>query len=368
MQSTKISSKSGWAASETCSMRRASASARRALGLGQQAELGAERGRVADVADALAGQVGDEADAQRAGDRHVVAEAAGQHQLRDVVGGDAGDVLQHRDAGGDRALGELHLAHVVLREDDLARGAGLARAAATIDLALLAAHDHPVAQARRAAGRAPSTWISPVQSITPASSSAGDEVDEAGAADAERVGLADRVQVEVVVDGRRGRWRPRAPRMPWRICAPSSAGPAGAEHAHRRVARAEQHLAVGADVDGDAQLVVSSMRVASATATASAPTKPATSGSRHTRASGATFRNSSRAASVDGVAHHRRVGREADVRGIDAEQQVVHARVADDDDLVDPLRQHARLARDLLDVLVQEADDARVAACGGCPG
>ena len=38
----------------------------------------------------------------------------------------------------------------------------------------------------------------------------------------------------------------------------------------------------------------------------------------------------------------------------------MHARVADDHDLVDPLREHARLAADLLDVLVQEADDPRV--------
>ena len=29
---------------------------------------------------------------------------------------------------------------------------------------------------------------------------------------------------------------PAAPRMPWRICPPSNAGPAGAEHAHRRSA------------------------------------------------------------------------------------------------------------------------------------
>src|SRR5690348_3889805 len=50
----------------------------RALGLGQQRQLGAERGGVADVADALARQVGDEADAHGAVDREIVAEAAGQ--------------------------------------------------------------------------------------------------------------------------------------------------------------------------------------------------------------------------------------------------------------------------------------------------
>ena len=41
----------------------------RALGLGEKRELGAQRGGVADVADALARQVGNEADAHGAGDR-----------------------------------------------------------------------------------------------------------------------------------------------------------------------------------------------------------------------------------------------------------------------------------------------------------
>src|SRR3989449_7976496 len=38
----------------------------------------------------------------------------------------------------------------------------------------------------------------------------------------------------------------------------------------------------------------------------------------------------------------------------------MHASVADDDDLVDPLREHSGLAADLLDVLIQEADDPGV--------
>ena len=36
----------------------------------------------------------------------------------------------------------------------------------------------------------------------------------------------------------------------------------------------------------------------------------------------------------------------------------MHAGIADDDDLVDPLREHARITADLLDVLVQETHDA----------
>ena len=48
------------------------------------------------------------------------------------------------------------------------------------------------------------------------------------------------------------------------------------------------------------------------------------------------------------------------MRGIDAEEDVVHARVANHDDLVDPLREHAGVSADLRDVLVQETDDPRV--------
>src|SRR5260370_1297030 len=53
----------------------------RPLGLGEQAELGAERGRVADVADRLLREGRDQADAEGARDRDVVAEASREHQL-----------------------------------------------------------------------------------------------------------------------------------------------------------------------------------------------------------------------------------------------------------------------------------------------
>ena len=92
---------------------------------------------------------------------------------------------------------------------------------------------------------------------------------------------------------------PSAARMPWRICAPSSAGPAGAEQAQRCSREPSSTsplvpMSTAMRISG-----VSSMRVASATATASAPTKPATSGSRQTRASGLTLRKSSRAGTVE---------------------------------------------------------------------
>ena len=92
----------------------------RALGLGHEGELGAQRGRIAHVADARLGQRGDEADAERAPDREVVAETAREHELGHVVVADAGHAEEHGRARGDGALAELHLADVVLGEDDLA--------------------------------------------------------------------------------------------------------------------------------------------------------------------------------------------------------------------------------------------------------
>ena len=56
MQSTKMSWKSGWAASETCSMRRRDRLGAAPLGLRHQRELGAEGGGIADVADPVLGQ------------------------------------------------------------------------------------------------------------------------------------------------------------------------------------------------------------------------------------------------------------------------------------------------------------------------
>jgi hypothetical protein len=58
------------------------------------------------------------------------------------------------------------------------------------------------------------------------------------------------------------------------------------------------------------------------------------------------------------VTHHGGVRRQPHVGGIDAEQDVVHAGVADHHDLVDPLGEHARIRAELLHVLIEEADDA----------
>ena len=111
--------------------------------------------------------------------------------------------------GRDGALGELHLPHVVLGQHDLARGAGFARPQHD-DLTLLAAHA-PRGPGARAAGRpAASTWISPVQSMTPASSRPAIEVDQPRAADAERAASPIVWTTEVVVGRLTRSMAPRA--------------------------------------------------------------------------------------------------------------------------------------------------------------
>ena len=128
----------------------------------------------------------------------------------------------------------------------------------------------------------------------------------------ERRRLADRVHADVVVDGRRGRWRRARRACRGGSGAPSKAGPAGAEHAHRRRAsraaprrwcRCRRRRAgrrsrrsggerdghrVGADEAGDERQEA------------------------HPRL-GRDLQEQLARGKVERVPHHRRVGREADV-------------------------------------------------------
>ena len=359
MQSTKMASKSGCAASETCSMRRAMVSARAALGLGDQRELRAQRGRVADVADLRFREIGrDEPDAQRAPHREVVAEAAREHQLLHLLGPDARDVPEHGHAGGDGALAELHLPDVVLGEHDLPLRAVLA-GAREHDHALLAAH----LDARAHGGGEP---VAPVHVDEPGPvhhaqiEQRGHRVHEAGAAEALGRAVADGVQAEVAVldahavDGADGAAHAVAD------LGALERGAGGGRARPQPVARAQQDLAVGPDVHRDAErggLVDAGgerhrHRVRAHEAGHDGQ-------QAHARLGGQLEEEIARG-QRERVPHHRRVGGEAHVGGIDAEQQVVHAGVAHDHHLVDPLGEDARLARDLLDVLVEQADDARL--------
>src|SRR5207245_2006279 len=112
------------------------------------------------------------------------------------------------------------------------------------------------------------------------------------------------------------------------------------------VARAEEHLAVGPDVYRDANLgaLVDAGRQGDGDGVGADEARDERQ-EAHARLGGDLQEELARRED-ERVTHHGRVGGEPDVGGVDAEEEVVHARVADDDDLVDPLGQHARLAAD----------------------
>ena len=97
----------------------------------------------------------------------------------------------------------------------------------------------------------------------------GDDLDDAGAADAGDAGVrreggvvgpgvrADDAEAGLLVTGSISTrsMAPGAARWPEEICAPSKAGPVGEEQASTRLAVAEEDLGVGADVDHEHQLV-----------------------------------------------------------------------------------------------------------------
>ena len=202
-----------------------------------------------------------------------------------------------------------------------------------------------------------SIWMSPVQSMRPTSSAAA------------TASMRPEPQIpwgalSPITWNRRSPFSthtrsmaPTAPRMPWRICAPSSAGPAGAEHAIRRsrvpmttsplvpmstTARTCDALVeacgeggadrIGADEAGDDRQEA------------------------HARL-GIDLEAKGPRRQHEGVPDDGGVGGQTHVRRVDAEKHVVHACVADDGGLVDPLRKHAGPREELVDLLVQEADD-----------
>ena len=91
---------------------------------------------------------------------------------------------------------------------------------------------------------------------------------------------------------------PSAPLIPSLICAPSRAGPAGAEQA---VSRSREPITTSPFVPISTKTRISSLsciRVDRMQPTVSAPTKPAIIGSKHTCALGAAFSGSSRAGRI----------------------------------------------------------------------
>src|SRR5213593_916416 len=92
-----------------------------ALAVGEERDLRALPGRVADGDDAVDVDRRHEADYSGALGVEVGAERPSQQHLVQVLGPDAKDVHQYLDPGRDRALGELELADVALGQVDAVR-------------------------------------------------------------------------------------------------------------------------------------------------------------------------------------------------------------------------------------------------------
>ena len=185
---------------------------------GQQGHLGALARHVARADDAQGRDVRHEADAHGAGRGQVAAERAREENLLDVRGGEPHLLEQQPPARGDGRLGELQLAHVALGQVDrpahVAAGAGPVQHEDTLfpDLA------QPVGQlgtgvrgglgVQQPAGRVQQLGLH----------QRGDGVDQAGAAEPDRLHVADHLQAHVVVadldafDGAAGGPHPAADR------------------------------------------------------------------------------------------------------------------------------------------------------------
>ena len=320
-----------------------------ALTLAQKRHLRAEVRGVADVGDPVEGEARQQPDRHRAPGVDVVAEAAAEHELGEVPVLDAHHALEHDDAGVDRALGKLELADVALGEGhvfavagfrppdqhEFAAGPGAAQPRSDRGGKLLAV--------------APSQQAARIHHPRPDHLRAG--VDEAGAADAGRGRRADHAAVHVLVDpdvldGPDRAAHPVADLRPFE--GRSGRGGAG----HEPVLRAHDHLAVGADVHEGAQRFA---LVDPGGEHAGHGVRPDEARHDRQQAHLRVRRGLERqlaGGDDDAVAHRRRIGCEPHVRHVDAEEDVVHARVADHHDLVEVVAGDAGAGARFLDEVV----------------
>ena len=159
--------------------------------------------------------------------------------------------MEQRHAGGDGALGQLDLADIALREDDLASRPRLSGTDQD-KLTTLVAPDNALAEALRE----PVALVDLDQSRMIEDTGiqhGGQGVDRAGAADADRRGLADRVHLDVVRD-RDSVDSPQRPSHPVLELCPFEGGPRGGRARPEVGLRAQEDLAVRPDVHGDADL------------------------------------------------------------------------------------------------------------------
>ena len=275
---------------------------------------------------------------------------------------DPGVVHQQPDAGVQRGLGELDGAHVVLGD-----------ATARADRRRLVQHvarrsgrrRRRAARARRSAPSiVPSASITPARNSsamtsmmpephTPVMPAVGGAVGEARLV-RPRVARRSPGTAARACRGRcaPARSRPASARCPHEICAPSNAGPVGLDAASSRCAVAEHDLGVRADVDERAApsspRCGPSARIAAGGVGADVPgdarqdVDAGRRGERAARARGRGRRPARSVASANGAVAER--------RRVDAEDEVVHDRVADDHEVEDRRRarspaSHRRAAR-----------------------
>ena len=331
------------------------AAARRARASDRRRSGRPSDGGVAHVAHAVGGQRRDEADAQRARDRDVVAEAAREHQLLESPRRES----RPRAAACATPEAIAPLASWTWRTSScvstISRVAPASPARRHDDQALLAAHLDAVAQAGREA-------VARVDLDEPR------RVDDAGVEQRRRAGRSAPSRRCPSAASRRscarGCRRPRSTRS----MAPDAAAHAVADlralegrpgrrrAAHSRSREPSMTSPLVPMSTAARTPAPSSIRVASATADRVGADEPGHERQEaHARLrgdlEGQLARGERRARGASPGAY----GRQPDVGGIDAEEQVVHAGVADDHGLVDPLREHAGLA-------------ARPARCAGSGG
>ena len=142
---------------------------------------------------------------------------------------------------------------------------------------------------------------------------------------------------------------PGAARWPPEISAPSKAGPVGEEAATRRFLVAEHDLGIGADIDEQRDLVPAMRAFRQRRAGGVGADMAGDAGERVERAPSLTGRPRSLAREVQRVGDGEREGRAAELGRVDAEEEVVHDRVADEDAFEDLVAQDAAFGADLAD-------------------
>ena len=316
------------------------------LALAQKRHLRAEMGRVADVGDPVKVDVRQQSDRHRALGVDVVAEAPAEHELGQIRIVDVHHPLEQHDAGVDRALGELELADVALGEGHVVVLAGVG-----------VPHQHELdpgidgAQPCRERGGKPLAIgrPQPPHSVDhPCSDHLRAGIDETGSADPDCTRRTDDAAMNVVVDLH---GLHRAHRTPHAVTdlrpleRRASRGGAG----HEPIPRPHHDLAVGADVDQSAQLVA---LVDPCREHARHGVRTDESGDdrqqTHLRVRRGLERKVARG-DDHAVAHRRCIRCEPHVRHVDAQEYVVHAGVADHDNLVDVVAGHAGLGASLPD-------------------